>query len=111
MLCTIFVEKLEFKCIIGILDYERTKAQKVIVDLEILYDDDCGFIDYAKVAKAVKKSIKKEKFFLIEDAHRYLQKKLKKKFPQMEMLKIKITKPSIMPDCRVAVATSIHFDS
>jgi len=30
---TIHIESLTFECIIGILDFERQKAQKVIVDL------------------------------------------------------------------------------
>ena len=111
MLCTIFIEELRFECIIGILDFERKKPQDVIVNAEILYDDEDGFIDYAAVTKIIKKSMKKQKFLLIEDAHRFLQKKLKKKFPKIQSLKMKITKPSILPDCRVSVATSVHFDS
>ncbi len=111
MLCTIFIEELRFRCIIGILDFERETPQKVVVDVEILYDNDCGFIDYAKVSKVIKKQMKKRKFLLIEDAHRFLQKKLKKKFPHIQTLKLKIAKPSILPDCRVAVATSTTFDS
>lgn len=111
MLCTIFIEELRFECIIGILDFERKTAQEVIVDVEIIYDEECGFIDYAKVANMIKKHMKKKKFFLIEDAHRFLKKKLKKKFPHIETLNIKITKPSILPDCRVGVAVYSTFDS
>ncbi|SFV50408.1 Dihydroneopterin aldolase [hydrothermal vent metagenome] len=111
MYSIITIEELRFECIIGILKFERKEPQKVIVDVEIGYDDNEGFIDYAKVVKEIKKSMKKQKFLLIEDAHRFLQKKLKKKFPKILKLKIKITKPSILPDCRVAVATNKQFDS
>ena len=111
MQCTIFIEDLRFKCIIGILEFERIKTQEVVIDARLEYDDTTGFIDYAKVAKLIKKSMKKKKFHLIEDAHRFLQKKLKKKFPEIQKIKIKIAKPSIIPDCRVAVATSRKFDS
>lgn len=112
MLCTIFIEELRFECIIGILDFERKTPQEVIVDVKLeYYHDKNDFIDYAKVTKLIKKSMKKQKFLLIEDALAYLQKKLKKTFPQIQKLKIKIAKPSILPDCRVAVATSTQFDS
>ncbi|WP_423243523.1 dihydroneopterin aldolase [Aliarcobacter butzleri] len=32
------IENLEFKCIIGILDFERVKKQKVIINLSFEYD-------------------------------------------------------------------------
>ena len=111
MLYTIFIEELRFECIIGILEEERTTPQEVVVDVKIEYHDKDDFIDYAKVAKTIKKSMKKRKFLLIEDALEYLQKKLKKKFPSIETLRIKIAKPSILPDCRVAAGISARFDS
>ena len=63
------IEQLTFKCIIGILDFERVKKQKVIINLSFDYDfSKDNFIDYSEVANLVKKSMKKNKFELIEDA-------------------------------------------
>ena len=108
---TIHIEDLRFKCIIGILDFERKKPQEVIIDAQIDYNFDYGFIDYAKVAKMLKKKMQKKKFYLLEDAHYYFFKKLKKKYPYISALKLKITKPSILPDCRVAIERFKQFDS
>ena len=108
---TIRIKDLQLTCIIGILDFERKTPQKVVIHAEIEYDDRYGFIDYAKITETIKKSMKKRKFHLIEDAHTYLQKKLKEKFSPIKSLKIKIEKPSILPDCRVSVEALKKFDS
>ena len=63
------IKNLEFKCIIGILEFERKKKQKVIVDISFKYKykkDD--FMDYSEVAFLVKQNIKAQRFGLIEDA-------------------------------------------
>ena len=74
------VENLEFKCIIGILDFERVKKQKVIINLSFEYDfSNDRFIDYSEVVDLIKQTMKKEKFQLIEDAILYLTKLLKSK--------------------------------
>ena len=63
------IEQLTFKCIIGILDFERVKKQKVIINLSFDYDfSKDNFIDYSEVANLVKKSMKKNKFKLLQDA-------------------------------------------
>ena len=52
------IEQLTFKCIIGILDFERVKKQKVIINLSFDYDfSKDNFIDYSEVANLVKKSM------------------------------------------------------
>ena len=107
----IYVEDLRFSCIIGILDFERIQKQDVIINLTITYRYTQDFIDYAEVVKLVKKTMKKKKFLLIEDALATLTKKLKKRFPQIKSLKLKITKPSILPDCKVSVEKKSRFNS
>ena len=107
----IYIEDLKFQCIIGILDFEREKEQDVIVNVEIEYDFNDQFINYADVAKFLTTHMKEKKFLLIEDALEALSKNLKKNFPQLKTLLLKITKPSILPDCRVSVANFYRFDS
>ena len=98
------ISKLTFKAIIGILPQERIKKQKVIVDISFCYKYNNGkFINYDKVASLVKKTIKKQKFFLIEDAIIYLDNKLNAMF-NISKLKITITKPDIFKNCKVSVA-------
>ena len=107
----IYVEELRFKCIVGILDCERVQKQEVIINLTLDYTYEQEFIDYAKVVKLLKKTMKKRKFLLLEDALTTLTKKLKKNFPHIDTIWLKITKPSILPDCKVSVAKTTHFNS
>jgi len=108
---TIYIEDLKFQTIIGILDFERVTAQDVIINLEIEYEYKNEFINYAEVSLLIKESMIKEKFLLIEDALDKLSLKLKKEFTKINSLTLKITKPSILPDCRVSVANSYKFNS
>ena len=107
----IFIEDLKFQCIIGILDFERQKEQDVIINLTITYEYIDAFINYAEVAQLIKSSMKNKKYLLIEDALRDLSQILKEKFSKINTLNLKITKPSILPDCRVSVEDFFKFDS
>ena len=102
------IQNLKFKAIIGILDFEREKAQRVIINSTFEYDfkkENNKFIDYSIVANIIKKTMKKKKFLLIEDAILFLHNKLNKKFGKsgMRNLSLKITKPDILDDCIVSV--------
>ncbi|WP_455755612.1 dihydroneopterin aldolase [Sulfurimonas sp.] len=108
---TIQIEDLKFQCIIGILDFERLTPQDVVINITIKYNYTNKFINYVDISDLVKTTMKNEKFLLIEDALKSLNEKLKKKFPLINTLDLKITKPSILPDCRVSVANSYTFDS
>jgi len=107
----IHIEDLKFQCIIGILDFEREKEQNVVINLEIdyIYNDD--FIDYADVALLVRETMQKEKFLFIENALEDLSSLLKRNFSNIIALNLKITKPSILPDCRVSVSNFYKFNS
>lgn len=99
------IKELSFKTIIGILPFEREHPQKVVVNVNfeyIYYKEDKKFIDYSKVAKVIKKTMKVKQFKLIEDAIIFLEKKLYKKY-NISALNIQITKPDILPDCTVSV--------
>lgn len=100
----ISIEKLTFKCIIGILDFERIKKQRVVIDIFFEYDflNKDSFIDYSKVAAKVEKTMKEKKFELLEDAIATIEKQLKKKYP-IKNLKIKISKPDILKNCIVSL--------
>ena len=69
------IEKLTFKCIIGILPFERKKKQKVIIGISFNYIFKKNeFIDYSKIVNFVETTMKERKFLLIEDALTYLKK-------------------------------------
>ena len=107
----ISIEDLKFQCIIGILDFERKKEQDVIINLIISYEYVDEFINYAEVTELIKSSMKNKKYLLIEDALCDLSQMLKEKFSKINTLNLKITKPSILPDCRVSVENFFTFDS
>ena len=101
---TIHIEDLKFQCIIGILDSERVTPQDIILNLKIEYKRSNDFLNYADIVEIVKSNMIKNEFLLIEDALDNLNLKLIKEFSSIKTIKIKITKPSILPDCKVSVS-------
>lgn len=99
------IEQLTFKCIIGILDFERVKKQKVIINLSFDYDfSKDNFIDYSEVANLVKKTMKEHKFELLEDAIKTIKTLLENTYT-IKNLKLKISKPNILKDCIVSISS------
>ena len=98
------IKDLSFKCIIGILDFERVKKQKVIINLAFEYKfEENIFIDYSEISSFVEKQMKKKKFLLIEDAITFIETKLYKLY-KINNLIIKISKPTILKNCIVSVS-------
>lgn len=98
------ISNLTFKCIIGILDFERIKKQRVSINISFKYKYTKEyFIDYSEVANIVKDTMKKKKFLLLEDALLILECKLYKLY-KISNLRIKIAKPDILEDCIVSLS-------
>ncbi len=107
----IYIDDLKFKAILGILDFERTTPQDIVVNLTIEYDYKNEFINYADVVELIKKDMIKHKFLLIEDALKHIAQELKKRFLSIKELKLKISKPAILDDCIVGVGETYNFKS
>jgi len=103
---TIHVEDLKFQCIIGILDFERITPQDIIINLSIDYDYKYGFINYANIVSTCRDLMIKSQFRLIEDAINSINLKLNKEYKAIKSIKIKLSKPSILPDCIVSVSNN-----
>ena len=99
----IIIENLEFDAIIGILDFEREKPQKIIVNAIIEYENKENFVDYAKICEMIEQIIKEKKFLLLEEAHEEISKFLKIKFPQIKSINLTIKKPQILKNALVGV--------
>ena len=98
------IKDLTFKCIIGILDFERIKKQKITISITFKYSYTKEyFIDYSEVVTIVKDTMKKSKFLLLEDALLVLECKLYKMY-RISNLRIKIAKPDILKDCIVSLS-------
>jgi len=106
---TIHIENLKFKAILGILDFERVTPQEIIINVTINYQYKNDFINYANVVEILKFDMIENKFLLIEDALKHFSTKLKKEFSSIDTLNIKISKPSILPDCSVSVSDTYIF--
>ncbi|WP_121627564.1 dihydroneopterin aldolase [Poseidonibacter antarcticus] len=98
------IKDLSFKCIIGILDFERKKKQKVIINISFEYKfKENEFIDYSEISSFVEKQMKKRKFLLIEDAIIFFKTNLYKLY-KINNLNIHISKPNILKNCTVSVS-------
>lgn len=106
----ILIENLTFEAIIGILDFERTAPQRVVIDaiIEYSYTQEC-FINYAEVVQQIESTMKKEQFELVEAALEHLSQILKSDFPLIQSLALTIRKPDILPNCTVGVQKNFIF--
>ena len=88
-----------------------TNCQDVIINLTIDYNNENGFINYADIVQIVKENMIKSEFLLIEDALDSINLKLIKEYSAIKSLEVKITKPSILPDCKVSVSNHYKTQS
>ncbi len=99
------IRSLEIEAVIGILPIERQTPQRVIVDLKAEYRYKEGeYLDYAALAELIRQELVEEKFGLLEEALLALKERIFQEYPLIESLKLRLEKPEILPDCRVAVS-------
>lgn len=102
---TIHIEALTFSAIIGILDFERLTPQAIIVDATIDYTySNHTFINYADVIKIIQTLIIEKKYGLLEDALTQMRDELLRIYPEIAKFKLKITKPEIISNAKVALS-------
>jgi dihydroneopterin aldolase len=107
---TIHIEDLTFDVIIGLLDFERDKPQRVIINLKANYDySNDKFIDYADMVVLMQNKLKEERYKLLENALLGLKEILYTTYPQLNTLSIKISKPDILSDCIVSLSKTWEF--
>ena len=101
----IHIEDLTINTIIGILDFERVSKQRVIVNMEIIYNYiDKSFIDYSLVIIQIKELFYKKKYKLLEEAIDSIGSNLISLYPQITSLYIKISKPDIIKNASVSLS-------
>ena len=84
--------KMRFKCVVGVLNFERVKKQKISLKLSAKTSE---FIDYGLISEYIYASFKQQKFIYLEDALAFFEKNLAKEFPKITKFKLKISKPQI----------------
>ena len=107
---TIHIEDLTFDVIIGLLDFERDRPQRIIINLEASYEYVEGqFIDYADMVLLIQSDLKEKRYELLEDALLGLKELLSTTYPQLQSLFLKISKPDILPQCTVSLSKTWEF--
>jgi dihydroneopterin aldolase len=109
---TIHIEDLTFDVIIGLLDFERDRPQRVIINLEANYDySDDKFIDYADMVLLMQNKLKEQRYKLLENALLGLKELLYSTYPQLNSLSLKISKPDILDTCTASLSKTWEFQS
>jgi len=107
---TIHIEDLTFDVIIGLLDFERDRPQRIIVNLEASYDYcDDAFIDYADMVLLIQNELREKRYELLENALLGLKELLTTTYPDLQRLSLKISKPDILPQCTVSLSKTWDF--
>ncbi|QOR62302.1 dihydroneopterin aldolase [Sulfurovum sp. ST-21] len=107
---TIHIEALAFDAIIGLLDFEQERPQRVVVDLKAGYDYIPGeFIDYADLATLIMEKVKQAHYKLLEDALLELETLILSTYPQITSLYLKISKPDILNNGTVALSHQWNY--
>lgn len=107
---TIHIEDLTFDVIIGLLDFERDRPQRIILNLEASYDySDNAFIDYADMVLLIQNELREKRYELLENALLGLRELLTTVYPNLRTLSLKISKPDILPDCTVSLSKTWDF--
>ena len=114
-MATIRITDLTLKAIIGIFDWERTRKQKVVINVEIVFDASKAAksdkvkdtVDYKAITKKIIKHVEASKYFLIEKmADQVLKIVLEDK--KVKAAKVRIDKPGAL---RFAKSVSVEFEA
>ena len=99
----VFVHGLMVNAIIGIFDFERKNKQRVIIDVDMLWDnipaantEDIDLaLDYKKVSEAIEALVVKSEFLLVETMAEHIAELLLKSFC-VPGVKVRVTKPDAL---------------
>ncbi len=102
-LYTIVINELKIDVIIGVLEEERKKSQRVVLNAKIEYDLNEFFLDYVQVVEAIENLLKYKEYETIESALSGICKALKLDFPEIVSIKLQIFKPEVFKNALVGV--------
>lgn len=103
---TTIIKDLEFKTIIGCLDFERNTKQNVHLDIEYKSRE---MIDYRLIIEEIELIYNEHKFKFVEESLKVTFEKLKIKFPNLISVKISIIKPQALKNCKVGAKDEIVY--
>ncbi|WP_100998724.1 dihydroneopterin aldolase [Helicobacter pylori] len=109
----VHIHNFVFETILGILEFERLKPQKISVDLDLFYTQlpHRAYLDYMKIQELIQKMMQEKQYLLIEDALKDLSHVLKTRYNEISELYLKISKLEISPNSQVGASVKIRYEN
>ncbi|MGN8459450.1 FolB domain-containing protein [Helicobacter pylori] len=109
----VHVHNLVFEAILGILEFERLKPQKISVDLDLFYTQlpNKAYLDYMEIQEIIQNTMREKQYLLIEDALKDLSQILKTRYNEISELFLKISKLEISPNSQVGASVKIYYEN
>ncbi len=109
----VHIHNLVFETILGILEFERLKPQKISVNLDLFYTQlpNKAYLDYMEIQELIQKMMQENQYLLIEDALKELSHALKTRYSEISELYLKISKLEISPNSQVGASVKICYEN
>ncbi|MBM0619972.1 FolB domain-containing protein [Helicobacter pylori] len=109
----VHIHNLVFETILGILEFERLKPQKISVDLDLFYTQlpSKAYLDYMEIQEIIQNTMREKQYLLIEDALKDLSQILKTRYNEISELYLKISKLEISPNSQVGASVKIYYEN
>ncbi|MFP6070153.1 dihydroneopterin aldolase [Helicobacter pylori] len=109
----VHIHNLVFETILGILEFERLKPQKICVNLDLFYTQlpSKAYLDYMEIQELIQKMMQEKQYLLIEDALKDLSHVLKTRYKEISELYLKISKLEISPNSQVGASVKICYET
>ncbi|OOC33531.1 FolB domain-containing protein [Helicobacter pylori] len=109
----VHIHNLVFETILGILEFERLKPQKISVDLDLFYTElpNKAYLDYMEIQEIIQNTMREKQYLLIEDALKDLSQILKTRYKEISELFLKISKLEISPNSQVGASVKIYYEN
>ncbi|MDW3558174.1 FolB domain-containing protein [Helicobacter pylori] len=109
----VHIHNLVFETILGILEFERLKPQKISVDLDLFYTQlpNKAYLDYMEIQEIIQNTMREKQYLLIEDALKDLSQILKTRYSEISELFLKISKLEISPNSQVGASVKIRYEN
>ncbi|GAA7458574.1 dihydroneopterin aldolase [Helicobacter pylori] len=109
----VHVHNFVFETILGILEFERLKPQKISVNLDLFYTElpNKAYLDYMEIQEIIQNTMREKQYLLIEDALKDLSHVLKTRYSEISELYLKISKLEISPNSQVGASVKICYES
>ncbi|GAA7633296.1 dihydroneopterin aldolase [Helicobacter pylori] len=109
----VHIHHLVFETILGILEFERLKPQKISVNVDLFYTElpNKAYLDYMEIQEIIQNTMREKQYFLIEDALKDLSQILKTRYKEISELFLKISKLEISPNSQVGASVKIYYET